>query len=207
MAQYGKPNYWDERYTKDPEPFDWYQRYSGIKEICGTYLQKTDNILMVGCGNSRLSEDMYEDGYKSITNVDISKVCIEQMIAKLGDKAGLTWKHMDCTSLDFADETYDAVVDKGTMDSLLCGEGSTSNVNKMCSEVSRCMKANGVFVIISYGIPDNRLSYLENSDYQWTVEVHTVPKPTVSATAVPDAKDASSVHYIYVCSKGNRAKE
>ena len=22
----GKPSYWDERYTKDPEAFDWYQR-------------------------------------------------------------------------------------------------------------------------------------------------------------------------------------
>ena len=38
---------------RDPEPFDWYQRYSGIKEILGTYLQKTDHLLMSGCGNSR----------------------------------------------------------------------------------------------------------------------------------------------------------
>ena len=69
------------------------------------------------------------------------------------------------------------------------------------------MKSAGVFIVISYGIPDNRLSYLENADYKWTVEVHTVAKPTVSATAVPDAKDASSVHYIYVCSKGSREKK
>ena len=33
MAQYGKTNYWDERYTKDPEPFDWYQRYSGVRDL------------------------------------------------------------------------------------------------------------------------------------------------------------------------------
>lgn len=25
MAQYGKASYWDDRYTKDPEIFDWYQ--------------------------------------------------------------------------------------------------------------------------------------------------------------------------------------
>ena len=30
-ARAGKTSYWDERYTKDPEPFDWYQRYSGIQ--------------------------------------------------------------------------------------------------------------------------------------------------------------------------------
>lgn len=25
MAQYGKASYWDERYTKDVDTFDWYQ--------------------------------------------------------------------------------------------------------------------------------------------------------------------------------------
>ena len=33
-------------------------------------------------GNSRLSEDMFEDGFQSIANIDISKVCIAQMQAK-----------------------------------------------------------------------------------------------------------------------------
>jgi len=63
MAAYGKTQYWDERYTKDPEPFDWYQRYSGLQELLNKSIKKDDNILMVGSGNSRLSEDMYEDGY------------------------------------------------------------------------------------------------------------------------------------------------
>ena len=65
MAQYGKTAYWDERYTKDPEPFDWYQRYSGIKDLIAQYVKKSDNILMAGCGNSRLSEDMYDDGERN----------------------------------------------------------------------------------------------------------------------------------------------
>jgi len=40
MAQYGKASYWDERYTKDPEPFDWYQRYSGIKDLLAQYARQ-----------------------------------------------------------------------------------------------------------------------------------------------------------------------
>ena len=40
MAQYGKTTYWDERYTKDPEPFDWYQRYSGIKDLLAQYARQ-----------------------------------------------------------------------------------------------------------------------------------------------------------------------
>jgi hypothetical protein len=27
MAQYGKTQYWDERYMKDPEPFDWWPAF------------------------------------------------------------------------------------------------------------------------------------------------------------------------------------
>jgi len=129
---------------------------------------------------------------------------------------------MNACALDFPDETFDVVMDKGTMDSVLCGEGSTANVGKLLSEVTRVLKPSGVFFMCSYSTPDNRLSYLENDDYRWKVVVHTVrtfvclhagvpsathsrhtfaAKPTVSATAV-DTKDASNVHYIYACCKG-----
>ncbi len=114
----------------------------------------------------------------------------------------LVWSVMNCTNLELKDATFDAAIDKGTLDSVLCGEGSTANVSKYCKEVSRVLTEKGVFFIISYGIPDNRLSYLENEEYKWKVSVHTIPKPTVSATAAADTKDASSVHYIYACVKG-----
>lgn len=207
MAQYGKTSYWDERYTKDPEPFDWYQRYSGLAEIIQKYIKKDDSILMAGAGNSRLSEDMYEDGFNTITNIDISRVVVDQMVDKYRDKTPLPYQQMNVCSLEFADESFDAVIAKGTMDAILCGEGSTANVAKMCQEVSRVLKVHGVFMIVSYGVPDNRLQYLDNEDYSWMVNTHTVPKPTVSATAVPDTKDANSVHYIYVCQKGGTADE
>ncbi|KAL9710951.1 hypothetical protein Ac2012v2_005492 [Leucoagaricus gongylophorus] len=34
---------------------------------------------MLGCGNSKLSEDLWEDGYKNIINTDFSGVLIEKM--------------------------------------------------------------------------------------------------------------------------------
>ncbi|OWZ08226.1 Methyltransferase [Phytophthora megakarya] len=206
MAQYGKATYWDERYTKDSEQFDWYQRYGGLKELLNQYVKKTDAILMAGAGNSRLSEEMVNDGYQKLMNVDVSEIVVKQMAAKYEERVeSLQWQKMNMCSLDFADETYDAVVDKGTMDSILCGEGSTANVAKMCQEIHRVLKPNGVYFIVSYGVPDNRLSYLENKELQWKVTVHTVPKPTVSAVQVSEA-DANAVHYIYVCQKGLKAE-
>mmetsp|Transcript_10384 Transcript_10384/g.14319 ORF Transcript_10384/g.14319 Transcript_10384/m.14319 type:complete len:210 (-) Transcript_10384:281-910(-) len=208
MAQYGKSSYWDERYTKDPEPFDWYQRYAGIRDLINQYVKREDVILMGGCGNSRLTEDMFEDGYTTITNIDVSRVVIDQMIDRYKDKPTLQWQQMNVTSLEFPDETFDVVIAKATLDAVLCGEGSTANVAKFCSEVSRVLKPTGLFFIVSYGVPDNRLNYLEKEDiYSWTVTVHTVPKPTVSAAAVPSAEDSNGVHYIYICSKGGTVEE
>jgi EEF1A lysine methyltransferase 4 len=191
---------------RDSEQFDWYQRYGGIKDHLTQHVKKTDYILMSGAGNSRLSEEMVNDGFQKIMNIDISEIVIKQMTSKYEDRVEqLLWQKMNVCSLEFADETFDAVVDKGTMDSILCGEGSTANVAKMCQEIYRVLKPNGVYVVISYGVPDNRLSYLENKELNWNVTMHTVPKPTVSAVQVSES-DANAVHYIYVCQKGAKAE-
>lgn len=58
------------------------QRYTGLKDWISQYVRKDDNILMVGCGNSRLSEDMFDDGFASLTNIDVSRVVIDQMAAR-----------------------------------------------------------------------------------------------------------------------------
>ena len=50
--------------------------------MCGIlhkYVKPSDNILVVGCGNSSLSADLYDVGHHSITNIDISDVVIRQM--------------------------------------------------------------------------------------------------------------------------------
>ena len=111
------------------------------------YVKREDMILMAGCGNSRLTEDMFEDGYTTITNVDVSRVVVDQMIERYKDKPTLQWQQMNVTALDFPDETFDVVVAKATVDAVLCGEGSTANVAKLCSEVSRVLKPNGCFVM------------------------------------------------------------
>ena len=89
---------------------------------------------------------MYEDGYQAISNIDISKVCIDSMAEKYKDKTGLTWQYMNCMQLDFPDENFDVCMDKGTLDSILCGEGSTANSAKMMNEISRTLKPMGVCV-------------------------------------------------------------
>ena len=66
MNQYGTKDYWEDRYKKDDEDFDWYQRYSSLKPFVESLLNDFENprVLVLGCGTSRLSEDLYKEGYQ-----------------------------------------------------------------------------------------------------------------------------------------------
>ena len=67
MAQYGKSEYWEDRYQKDKEQFDWYQRYAQLSDIVTQYVNKGDNILNVGCGNSRKSLTFFKIFLRSLS--------------------------------------------------------------------------------------------------------------------------------------------
>lgn len=55
---------------------------------------------MVGCGNSRLSEEMYDVGYHSIANIDISDIVIKQMREKNAkQRLEMTFEKMDVTQV------------------------------------------------------------------------------------------------------------
>ncbi|KAJ1306670.1 hypothetical protein OPQ81_007665 [Rhizoctonia solani] len=79
---YEGKTYWDERYQSEEgrQSFDWFKSYKDIKDILENYIPGRDvRILMLGCGNSTLSEDMYQDGYRNIVNIDFSSVVIQHM--------------------------------------------------------------------------------------------------------------------------------
>jgi len=80
--QYGSKDYWDYRYTQESDggSFDWFKSYSDVSHIIHELIpDKSARILVLGCGNSRLSDEMYDDGYTRITNIDYSAVVIDQM--------------------------------------------------------------------------------------------------------------------------------
>ena len=110
---------------------------------------------------------------------------------------------MNMCALNFPDLCFDAVLDKATIDSILCGENSTANTSRYTHEVARVLKPGGVFIVISHGAPDIRLSYLEG-DYGWTVTVSTLPKPVINVAGLPEVSkigEGGTMHYVYVCRK------
>jgi len=39
----------------EPESFDWYQKYKGIRDCLTSRIKPTDKILNIGCGNSSIT--------------------------------------------------------------------------------------------------------------------------------------------------------
>ncbi|OMJ30127.1 Methyltransferase-like protein 13 [Smittium culicis] len=123
-TEYSTKKYWDERYEKGSHDvvFDWFKTYSDIKDLINTYIKKDAKILMLGCGNSSLSEDMYNDGYSEIVNIDFSEVVIDQMKERCSQTT-MKWEVMDVLDLKYNSNEFDAIIDKGTMDALMCEKG------------------------------------------------------------------------------------
>ncbi|CAJ1432247.1 unnamed protein product [Effrenium voratum] len=89
------PEYWDLRYKVDSEPFDWLRDFSELKAHIEACCPRSGDILNVGCGNSLLSEEMYDNGYHNIVNIDCSSVVIALMKERNASRPSMAWQEMD----------------------------------------------------------------------------------------------------------------
>ena len=165
------------------------------------------SILDIGCGNSKLSEDLYEDGYNNLTSVDISGIVIGQMQEYYKEKIpSIKFEKgdiRDMRPLFNEDELFDVVLDKGTLDSILCGDSSGPNTDKALKEIYRVLKPNGVYICMTYGLPDQRLEIFKRPEFRWSPIIHKVTKTTISTQQVVAAEDKNdkNFHYIYILKK------
>ena len=86
--------------------------------VCVVWLVAcVDDCVAWGAG---LSEEMYDDGFRNIHNVDISSVVIQAMQEKNARRDEMTWEVMDCTHMEpLKSSSFDVVIDKGTLDAIL----------------------------------------------------------------------------------------
>jgi ubiquinone/menaquinone biosynthesis C-methylase UbiE len=201
MPNYGEKKYWEERYeSQKGKTFDWLEDYKSLKPIIKDLgIRKDAFILNIGCGNSEFSEKMYNDGFKSIYNIDICENVINYMKERNKDKKGLSYQVMDVRDMKgFKDDTFDFIIDKSTLDALLCGEKSFVDVVYMTKEISRILKEGGIYFIISYGRPEYRLFHLQRKHLTFDIQVLELKQ---------NNDNENTVHYIYVCKKLPEAKK
>lgn len=167
--RYKEKDYWNGRFVEE-DSFEWLVGFRDVQRQLTPLLNPTDRILIVGCGNSSFSADVYDAGFTNIVNIDFSAVVIEKMKSIHGEvRPHMEWRVMDMTDLTFCDGEFDVVLDKAAMDALVVSEGDVWNphpdvvtsVDKMCKEVSRVLKpVNAKFLLISFNQPHFRTKYL-----------------------------------------------
>jgi len=182
---YSEKQYWEDRFEKEKE-FEWLNTYADVRHLIRPmileYYYDEDNkpleILIVGCGNSKFSYDLYLDIPREmikITNIDYSKNVIDNMQRKYPE---LEWIEMDMTDMKktFQKKTFDIIIDKAAMDAFVTTEKDVWNpdvqVVKKCytylHEVSSLMKTKqtggttlgSLYLHISFAQPHFRSKYL-----------------------------------------------
>ena len=164
---YKKKEYWDERFEHE-DAYDWLVTFDQMKNSLLKHLKSSDRILMLGCGNSTLSGDLYDAGYKNIVNMDYSPIVIDRMREKYADRSEMTWEVMDMKDLTFESNSFDIVLDKGSLDALMVDEGDVWNpeesviidIDKVLQGVSRVLVPGGKYLQISFAQPHFRTKYM-----------------------------------------------
>lgn len=100
---------WDEFFSirSSDEPFEWYAEWAELRDplisqipVSEPEASSSTQILVPGCGNSRLSEHLYDAGFRGITNIDFSKVVISDMLRRnVRQRPGMRWRVMDMTKM------------------------------------------------------------------------------------------------------------
>ena len=106
----------------------------------------------------------------------------------------MKWEVMDVRELKYQDEFFDLVVDKSTIDALLCGNFAYLNVAIMLKECQRVLKTGGYYMAISYGVPENREFHLIREHLKFDIKTYKIEKKHGDS-------GQTSIHYIYVAKK------
>ncbi|CAK9290669.1 unnamed protein product [Gordionus sp. m RMFG-2023] len=142
-SDFSKTKFWDKFFENlGDKNFEWYADYKDFSNILFDCIVKTDKILIIGCGNSNLSNSLYKEGYVNIINIDSSKKVIKSCSEK-NKKLGydMDFINMDVLNMKFAENDFNVVFDKGTLDALANNASSKTykTLSKMWSEICRVL--------------------------------------------------------------------
>jgi SAM-dependent methyltransferase len=167
---------------------EWYIAYQDSPKlqqlIARAIPDKEACVVQVGCGNSRLAPGLVDDGWRNLVNVDISRAALQQMQRRYArSHPDMGFLLADATHLkDWSDGCIDAVVDKGTLQSLMLLQDGIVRCQKFASEMHRVLRPGGVMIQI-LGRPGMQI-YLKTPEIRWAKVVHSeVPRDGIGGSA------------------------
>ena len=177
---YAGKEYWDARYREAEAGSEggdgrdeWYAGFDSLQVPLKRAIPSGASALVVGCGLSGLTEDLAtRGGCSRVVGCDISEECVARMRALRAERGAETssvsvaFDVADCRALPYADGEFDAVVDKGTLDTMMQAD-DPGPAREMLAEASRVLRPGGVFFSVSYGDEEMRVSELERPGLPW----------------------------------------
>ncbi|ELR51578.1 Methyltransferase-like protein 13, partial [Bos mutus] len=177
--EFGSVDYWEKFFQqRGKKAFEWYGTYLELCGVLHKYIKPREKVLVVGCGNSELSEQLYDVGYQDIVNIDISEVVIKQMKERNASRRPrMSFLKMDMTQMEFPDASFQVVLDKGTLDAVLTDEEEKTlqQVDRMLAEVGRVLQVGGRYLCISLAqahVLKKAVGHFSREG--WMVRVHQV---------------------------------
>ena len=186
---YKSKEYWDERFANELH-YEWLETFSTLKEHIITLLNPNHSILVIGCGNSNLSSDMYDAGFHNITSLDYSQVVISNLEkCHSSSRPEMQWVCADMRELEMAfpkemeeEHGFDLIIDKAGMDALLTDEKNPWDPNQRTIEdchrvlggVSSLLKHGGYFIQVTFSQPHFHRRYIEGPSVDFDVNFNTV---------------------------------
>ena len=228
-ARYGAPNaVVGENLKKGETNNEWYVGWRVLRRYALEYAARSHRVLLLGIGTSTLGEEMASDGFSRVTAVDYSEPAIRLMRRaqqnRLGARARaatrgdlepksldaptpptpfeVDYRVMDVTRMTFADEAFDCVLDKATLDTMCQLDededeeeeeeeeearengktqkqkntnGKTKRVSRaarMLRESCRALRPGGTYVCVTYGAPSDRMDLFLDLALDWDLVAH-----------------------------------
>ncbi|KAJ1962776.1 hypothetical protein GGI12_002441 [Dipsacomyces acuminosporus] len=213
--KYDSKAYWEDRFAKE-EQFDWLLEYSQISEVIAGNASRDARVLQLGCGNSNLAFDMFDDGFRSIKSIDYCANVIEKMRARSDEryadsaraaKACLQWSVQDALRMENMDpESFDVVIDKSTSDCIACTDEDGHVLKQLSQQVHRLCAKNGKWLIFTYSSSrahDIAVTRDSNGNGLWDIQQVRIPTQSqAESTAGAGAAATPTIyHYCVVCTK------
>eukprot|EP00906_Rhabdomonas_costata_P006188 RCo009096 len=184
------PKFWETFYaTSGPGgtcPMEWFLGWSQCRDVVLPAVQSCVDrrgggsaaVLHCGCGSSLLAEEMVRDPEcpegVQVLNVDLNPVVIERMAGRRKLSPSLQQRVLyevgDICAMNFSDESFDLVLDKGAVDAFFSNtgpeQGDNSNVIKYFAEVYRVLRGGGQFLVLSV-TSDSELVFPYSCAHDW----------------------------------------